>query len=329
MKHIKIFVLVCIIALSTTFGNTFAATPQSQVQKINRTITINKATYSLNICNPNEVAAVRVKIAISLKDVPLSTRTRTISQVRLLQRLRTKACTQPIIPTTTPTPNQNTTTVQQPISTPTSSFIVIKNPLFLEDIPSSQKTIWLQRSSLYSNAVEWIIDSMIKQSVLTYADKEIMKGKIEITYVNNCKVIDGLTTVKQWYNQNKVLVKNELISIQLNVSVCELPNYWSLFSTSYRHVLIHEIWHYVYYLKDKNTKAFEDICWDWETRKMACVSFETFYSKYAMNDAQEDYAESFAYRFQNKKPEFDISNPNLNLSTLNIKASHFSNLFSN
>jgi hypothetical protein len=141
MKHIKILVFVCLLALSTTVGNTFATTTQTQAPKITRTITINKATYTLNICNANEVSAVRIKIAISLKDSPLSTRTKTLSQIKLLQRLWTKACSQSVTITPTQAQPQIPTNTQQQISTPVSSFIVVKNPLFLEDLSSSQKTL--------------------------------------------------------------------------------------------------------------------------------------------------------------------------------------------
>lgn len=45
-----------------------------------------------------------------------------------------------------------------------------------------------------------------------------------------------------------------------------------------------------------------------------------------MTDAQEDYAESFAYWYQSKDPDFDM-NISTDLTTINLKAEHFSDLF--
>jgi hypothetical protein len=298
----------CIVSSYTYAAEwTITLTPQR------KSVTINKTTYTLDICSASEITNLRTKVALSLKNTPLTTRKKVLTQIKLLQVFWAKSCTSNL-----------PTTPQQPLQ---NWFAVISNATFLNWQPANAQNKVLERAKLYQQSVEGIVDSMITQRILTSTDKEILKGKIEIQYVNNCKQIDGITTVKQRYNQDKVIVKNELVSIVLNVSTCEQENFWPLFATSYKHVFIHELGHYIYYMKDRSTKEFEDICWNGDTRRTACLSYETFYSKYAMWDPQEDYAETFAYRYQNKQPEFHLTNPNLNLTTLNIKAQHFSELF--
>lgn len=47
----------------------------------------------------------------------------------------------------------------------------------------------------------------------------MIKGKIQLQYVNTCEQIDGLTTIK-YYDLDKITSKDSLVSILLNVSVC-------------------------------------------------------------------------------------------------------------
>ena len=312
---IKSYILgLSVIAVLLT-SSTFAATTTPSTKK---TIILNNQTYTLNICDAKEVDALRLKVIVWLKWKPLLTKRKIYTQVRLLQAAWMKTC-----------PIQGTsTTIAQPQVIQSNTFTVITNPSFIDSLPSAQKNKVLERATLYTTSAEGIIDSMISQWILTSIDKTTIKGKIELNYVNDCKKIDWITTVKQWYDWSKKRVKNELVSISLNISTCEDAGYTSLFANSYKHVFIHEIWHYIYYLRDKNTKSFEDLCWDTDgKRKNACISFETYFSKYAMNDQQEDYAETFAYWYQSKQPEFVVKGSTYNLTTINMKAEHFSDMY--
>jgi hypothetical protein len=63
-------------------------------------------------------------------------------------------------------------------------------------------------------------------------------------------------------------------------------------------VYIHELAHYVYFFKDSNTNAFEQLCRAGTTKNSQCQSSEAFFSTYAATEPQEDYAESFAFWYQ-------------------------------
>lgn len=291
-------------------SSTFAATTTNTITPSKKTIILNNRTYTLNVCNAKEVDALRLKVIVWLKGKTLAQKKRIYTQLRLLQAAWMKSC-----------PSNPTTTV---VTTPDSNFTVVTNPTFISNLPTTQKNTATERAKTYANATEGIIDSMISQWILSSSDKAIIKGNVELNYVNDCKKIDWITTVKQWFDGNKKRVKNELVSISLNVSVCEERNFNILFDTSYKHVLIHELWHYIYYLKDNNTPLFEDICRDAEwNRKTSCAWENAYYSKYAMNDPQEDYAESFSYRYESKKPD----SSSVNISIIKEKTQHFTNLF--
>ncbi len=294
-------------------SSTFAATTTPPTKK---TIILNNRTYTLNVCDAKDVDALRLKVIVWLKWKPLATKRRIYTQLRLLQAAWMRTC-----------PTQ-TTPAQQPQTPVDANFTIITNPTYIDSLPFAQKTKSAERAALYTKSAEAIIDNMITHGILTSIDKAKIKGKIELNYVNDCKKIDWLTTVKQWYNSNKERVKNELVSISLNISTCEEANFNTLFASSYKHVFIHELWHYIYYLKDTNTKSFEDICRKTDqTKKIDCAWYDKFYSKYAMNDPQEDYAESFAYWFQAINPEFDLNGTHSNLTTINLKAQHFSDMY--
>lgn len=303
--------VITVLLSSSTFAATTTTTPPTK-----KTIILNNRSYTLNVCDAKEVDALRLKVIVSLKWKTLASKRRIYTQLRLLQAAWMRTC-----PTQTTTP-----TTEQPVSNDTN-FTIITNPTYIESLPLAQKTKSAQRAALYTTSAEAIIDNMITHWILTSIDKAKIKWKIELNYVDDCKKIDWLTTVKQWYDSNKKRVKNELVSISLNISTCEESNFNTLFSTSYKHVFIHELWHYIYYLKDTDTKSFEDICRDSEEKKkIECAWYDKFYSKYAMNDPQEDYAESFAYRFQAINPEFDL-NWHSDLTTINLKAQHFSDMY--
>jgi hypothetical protein len=283
----------------------------------NKTIIINNTSYTLNVCDTNDLSALWIKVSLSLKWKPITAKKRVITQVKLLQTAWAKACINTLQPS-------NTTTIPPQIISTNNTFSTITNPTFLDTLSESQRNTAKERARVYTTSVEGIIDSMITQGVLTSTDKSTIKWKIALTYVNDCKKINWLTNIKQRYDWNKKRIRNDLTSIDLNVSTCEDTNYIKLFSTSYKHVFIHELWHYIYYLRDKDTSTFENICrWMEMVRKDGCTSDVSFYSKYAMTSSEEDYAETFAYWYQSTPPE----NSAYNKIILGQKAWHFDSLF--
>jgi hypothetical protein len=68
-------------------------------------------------------------------------------------------------------------------------------------------------------------------------------------------------------------------------------------------LILHELGHYLYYIKDSKAHLFEAICWKEE--QLLCTA-DDFVSTYAQTDKYEDYAEHFAYWYvvhiQKEKP---------------------------
>lgn len=62
--------------------------------------------------------------------------------------------------------------------------------------------------------------------------------------------------------------------------------------------MLHEIGHYLSFFKDRNRTNFNTIC---RTSGKSICDNKDFPSSYAQTHQEEDYTESFAYRYQEKK----------------------------
>ncbi len=83
-------------------------------------------------------------------------------------------------------------------------------------------------------------------------------------------------------------------SITLVVNLCNAPFYMNNFQAYMNHILVHELGHYVYYFKDTTHTVFDALC---RKNKTNVCNGSAFVSDYAMTMMEEDYAESFAYRY--------------------------------
>jgi hypothetical protein len=179
------------------------------------------------------------------------------------------------------------------------TFFTFTNTAVLKSFTAEQKKDIAARVNIYKNTFFKTIDALIDSKFITKEDKALMKGKVTFQYVANCNEFDGKISLKQWYNGNKVRVRNELIGFNINVNICFEPWFASDVQTSVSQIMAHELWHYFYYFHDQSPKQFEAICRVPWINKPICTK-KNFVSEYAMSSPEEDYAESFAFRFLKK-----------------------------
>jgi Zn-dependent peptidase ImmA (M78 family) len=106
-----------------------------------------------------------------------------------------------------------------------------------------------------------------------------------------------------------------LQSLELYFSLCNATNIKEVRKMALndyaKWLTLHELGHYLYYIKDTKAENFETICWEGDDKK--CKD-EDFISEYAQTNKYEDYAEQFAYRYlmnkQKEKPLWKPSDPN-------------------
>lgn len=166
----------------------------------------------------------------------------------------------------------------------------------------------------YTNKVkryiqEWLSD-MLKTRILNDDDIKILNNKISISYKQSCLPIEW------WFSAHKNLYWDwyTFDNIFIIVSYCEANIISWKDKQDIKQILMHEIWHYIYFFKDKNILDFSNICRWYESN---CTKSD-YINDYAATSVEEDYAESFVYRYLNYKYETEA---------IKMKNEHFNKLF--
>ncbi len=147
-----------------------------------------------------------------------------------------------------------------------------------------------------------ILQEMVSNGLLTTLDKATMRKKIILYFVEDCKNLNGKTTVEQWLDPttNKV-TKSNLVGILFKINVCNDTTIYPFLKKSVPEIITHELWHVYNFMHDKNADIFSSICRNGETLKSTC-NRQSFVSDYAMLNSDEDYAETFTKRYRNTFP---------------------------
>ena len=180
-----------------------------------------------------------------------------------------------------------------------------------------QDTSWLPNNTeyYYSNLVKWYIQEtlaeMLNKKILSSWDIITLNNKIKISYTDSC---DGTVWSFNAY-RNPITGKIVFRNISLIVSYCVPDFIFKKDKKDIKQILTHEIWHYIYFFKDKNITEFINICWN---NKQSKCKASDFITQYASSSQEEDYAESFVYRYLNYKYETEATK---------MKNEHFNKLF--
>jgi hypothetical protein len=158
---------------------------------------------------------------------------------------------------------------------------------------------------------------MLEKNILDTQDIKMLWNKINVRYLWWCKATKGSYTISREF-ADTTLMDVKIKDLTINVNLCPSYEYLHNLSTYVEEIFSHELGHHVYYFKDSNPKNFENIC---RTKKWAniCDKWD-FVSSYAESKAEEDYAESFLFRY--KKNPIDTS-----YQALQSKINYFSKLF--
>jgi hypothetical protein len=133
--------------------------------------------------------------------------------------------------------------------------------------------------------------------LLSNSDRIALDNKIELSYTTQCGTSGETKILTTTYKEYRL---NTLQSLQLSIGLCTNQGYFDenlkeqTTNESVKRTLVHEIGHYLYYLKTTSKDIFDAICRKEE--KNICTAGD-FITRYAQTNASEDYAESFAYRY--------------------------------
>lgn len=87
-----------------------------------------------------------------------------------------------------------------------------------------------------------ILENMISNGLLTNLDRTTMKKKIVLYYVEDCKNLNGKTSVEQRVDPttNKV-TKTNFLGIVFKVNVCTDTSIYSFLKTALPEIITHEL----------------------------------------------------------------------------------------
>lgn len=126
-------------------------------------------------------------------------------------------------------------------------------------------------------------------------EQQTIKEKLAIGFVLSCGKNTWYHRINQYYTDNDVLQKTTLEEIQINIGLCNSFQYIDQLEEQVKKLVTHELWHYIYYLKDTTSKQFSKICRDKKEKgeENICDN-DGFVSRYAQTSSEEDYADTFS-----------------------------------
>ena len=204
------------------------------------------------------------------------------------------------------------------VKTDTHSSAIYPKYIILDHKTQSLTKEELDYADLADEYIQREIWNLLKQNFLQEEDLKTLDGKITINYNKTCKNTKWSFHILQ----NSDWTVKQFKWIILNINLCENKNFVQNYTNYIRQIFIHEISHYIYMFRDSQISKFDTICWD---AKSSC-SAENFVSNYAQNNAAEDYAESFAYRYLDNFNGTDKQHWAPSDAILGEKLSYFDNL---
>ena len=206
-----------------------------------------------------------------------------------------------------------TTKEEQHSSANNKQFTFKHNPSWL---PASIRQSF---SKATENYLQSTLADMLVRHILDDDDIKTLNNKIDVSYVQSCEVTEWSFRAVKNLSTNVITFK----WINLIISYCSSNNTKQRNEKHARQILSHELWHYIYFFKDKNPSSFSEICWN--KGQINCLPSE-FVSKYATKSVEEDYAESFAYWYLGASDNKEHGSAPLS-EPMNRRERHFERLF--
>lgn len=194
------------------------------------------------------------------------------------------------------------------------------NESFDGTLSDNEHAIYDLIEELFELVIYKALVDLEKDGMFSDDDIDQLEDAIVFDHQAWCGLFHGNYEVRETIDYQWRRVDMETTELDLVLNYC--PNYFVLRNLEeiLTQLVIHELWHHVYYYNDADTKAFEKICWsDGDTRKQSCPK-QDFVSEYAMTYAVEDYADHFMHRYL-KMDGYDAT------PTLRKKSNHFREMF--
>lgn len=173
-----------------------------------------------------------------------------------------------------------------------TGFFIIDSTTPLKRLSTIYRSIMVQRTFAYQETIVSLINWLKESNILKQKDIQHLRKKFHFRYVSGCENIWWKISIQQRYKDGS-RVRNELDRIDFPINMCFTKAFSSHFYEYTQHTIVHELWHRLYYFRDIEPYTFQTICREKWMRKKTCTK-DAFFSEYAMQNQEEDYAESFA-----------------------------------
>ena len=179
------------------------------------------------------------------------------------------------------------------------------------------------QDKIFALAAEALVQSeiaqMISKGIFDRSDLKTLDQKIELNYVSQCGNVKGKFHLLRKIDGTDKKVKK----IDLNINLCYDKSYLNNFGLYVRQLTAHELGHYLYFFKDQKSQIFDQLCWD-VAGKNSCQNPD-FVSDYAQEKKEEDYAESFSYRYMGYEKQLEHGSAPSQIRT--VKYRYFDQIF--
>ena len=145
--------------------------------------------------------------------------------------------------------------------------------------------VYYSLSLLTEKIIQKEIKILSDLKYISQEDLEVLSGNINLVYFAQYgKNYGNFQAIKQ---HNQINLKN----ITFNINLFSSEIFLNDFVDDVRRILIHELGHYVSYQNPTLLQKFNKIC-----KKNSCKK-KDYVSSYAFSSPEEDFAETFAYRY--------------------------------
>lgn len=185
-----------------------------------------------------------------------------------------------LIPTT---PSLPPTTKTTPTEHNSAVHLVINH--HKEAIPADQHSAIKLVDSIFHS----VFNDLHRLKILSTSDLEQLDWNILVNYRPSCEKTKGSFHLLQ----SKQSTNKRFKALKFTISVCpNIPP--SQFVQHIKQILAHELGHYLYFFRDPQATNFDQLC---RSNSHNQCQQQHFVSEYAQTNKEEDYAESFAYRY--------------------------------
>ena len=173
-------------------------------------------------------------------------------------------------------------------------FITINNPEFMNILNPIQRSLIPLASDLFMYIFIDSLRLLQSASILNQDDLRTIIQKTRIELTDRCDFIHWYTEVyiETQYPEN--ITTTWLSNLTYKVNICTKPDYITNLDKHFNALIVHELAHYHYYIKDTTVWDFTNICVIQKCQKSDYVS------DYASTNPEEDYAETFQFWFLRK-----------------------------